>query len=196
MGDVELDKNISSVKITLLGKGMVGKSSLTYRFINFNAPEVHDPTIEDKFCIESNIDGKDIIINILDTAGQDDYQGLIDTWIDTGEGFLLVFAINDRESFDELDKKKSKIEAIKRSSQTPIILVGNKSDLDNEREVTIKEAEEKARSWNASYIETSAKNDVNCNEPFIECTKKLINDHISQAIRLTDIIQGIKGQYN
>lgn len=153
---------------------MVGKSSLTFRFINYNAPEDHDPTIEDKFVTVLEIDGKSVTINILDTAGQDDYQGLIDTWIDYGDGFLLTFALNDRDSFTDLDKKKSKIEIVKKKKKVPLILVGNKSDLPD-RAVSRKEAEEKAKSWGACYFETSAKNDENCHEPFIECTKRLLS---------------------
>jgi small GTP-binding protein len=181
MSETELQAKQNSVKITLLGKGMVGKSSLTYRFINYNAPEEHDPTIEDKFMTVMDIDGKAVTINILDTAGQDDYQGLIDMWIDSGDGFLLVFALNDRESFVELDRKKSKIDAIKRKTKTPIILVGNKSDLENQRQVSKKEGEEKARQWGAVYYETSAKNDILCNEPFIECSRQLLKKDIGSS---------------
>lgn len=163
------------IRITLLGMGMVGKSSLTYRCINYNAPEEHDPTIEDKFLTMLNIDGKSVTTNILDTAGQHGYQkSLLDSWIDQGDGFLLVFAINDKESFNDLDNKKARIDIIKKKSKCPIILVGNKSDL-IDRKVSKKEAEEKAKSWGASYIETSAKSDENCKEVFIECAKKILN---------------------
>jgi len=159
---------------------MVGKSSLTYRCINYNAPEDHDPTIEDKFLTMLNIDGKSVTINILDTAGQQDYQrSLLDTWIDSGDGFLLVFAINDKESFNDLDSKKSKIDLIKKKTKAPIILVGNKSDLTGDRKVARKEAEDKAKQWGVQYMETSAKSDENCKEVFIECAKKIINSQSS-----------------
>ena len=164
-----------SVKITILGKGMVGKSSLTYKFINYDAPEEHDPTIEDKFLIVMDIDGNPVTINILDTAGQDDYQSLLETWIDNGDGFLLIFALNDKESFIELDRKKAKIDSIKRKTKVPLILVGNKCDLESERQVTRREGEEKARQWGGQYFETSAIKGINCNEPFIECSRQLLN---------------------
>ena len=156
---------------------MVGKSSLTYRFINYNAPEEHDPTIEDKFMTVLDLDGRSVTCNVLDTAGQDDYQGLIDSWIDGGDGFLLVFALNDRDSFNDLDKKKSKIDMVKKKKNYPLILVGNKSDL-TDRAIGRKEAEDKAKLWNAAYFETSAKNDENCHAPFIECTKRLLNNDV------------------
>lgn len=66
---------------------MVGKSSLTYRFINYEAPEDHDPTIEDKFMTVNDLDGKSVTVNILDTAGQDDYQGLLILGLTMERGF-------------------------------------------------------------------------------------------------------------
>ena len=165
---------------------MVGKSSLTYRFINYNAPEEHDPTIEDKFMTVVDIEKKSVTINILDTAGQEDYQGLIDTWIDYGEGFLLVFALNDRASFNDLDKKKTKIDIIKKKTKAPIVLVGNKSDLKSDRKVSRKDAEDKAKLWGATYIETSAKTDENCKEAFIECAKKILSSDKKQEVVVQD----------
>ena len=154
---------------------MVGKSSLTYRLINYSAPEEHDPTIEDKFVTQVTIDNKQVTISVLDTAGQEDYQkSLLDTWIDAGQGFLLVFALNDKDSFNDLDKKKARIDIIKKREKCPIILVGNKSDLQNERKISRKEGEDKAKLWGASYIETSAINDDNCKNAFVECAKKII----------------------
>ena len=80
---------------------------------------------------------------------------MIDSWIIFGEGFLLVFAINARESFNELKRQKAKISQIKGS--VPIVLVGNKSDLEEERVISEFEAQQLAQEWNCTYIETSAK---------------------------------------
>lgn len=151
----------------------VGKSSLTYRLIDCNFPTKHDPTITDQFSAFVNIDKENAHIAILDTAGQGDYQSLLDTWIDFGEGFLLVFAINDKTSFNELDKRKSKIDLIKKNKNTPVVLIGNKSDLKDSREVSKEEAEKKAKTWGTVYIETSALENVNCKEAFIECAKRI-----------------------
>jgi GTPase KRas protein len=150
-----VQKKLEKVKLTVLGKGMVGKSSLTYRFINYNTPKGHDPTIEDKYKIVIEVNGTSSEIEILDTAGQDDYQTMLDMWINFGQGFLLVFAVNDRESFDWLTKRRDRILKIKKGS-CPIVLVGNKCDLENERVVSETEGKELAKSWGVSYIETSA----------------------------------------
>ena len=143
------------MKIAVLGKGMVGKSSLTYNYINYNTPKDHDPTIEDKYSTVVNIDGTSCEIEILDTAGQDDYQSLMNYWISFGEAFVLVYAINDRETFESLKEKRDKILKMKKDEYCPIILVGNKSDLESQRLVSEKEGSELANSWGCKFLETS-----------------------------------------
>ena len=164
------------MKITVLGKGVVGKSSLTYRFINFNAPEEHDPTIEDRYKTTANINGSDYEIEILDTAGEEDFQNMIDMWISFGEGFLLVFAINEKESFGLIRGKYDRIIKAKHGDKTvPILLVGNKLDLEKERTVTFDEAKQLATSLGIEYMETSAKNNFNCKEAFENLAQKIID---------------------
>jgi GTPase SAR1 family protein len=81
---------------------------------------------------------------------------MLDMWINFGEGFLLVFAINDYESFECLEKKRDRILKLKKGQNCPIVLVGNKCDLESERVISQNDAKELARQWNAGYIETSA----------------------------------------
>ena len=157
-----------------MGKGVVGKSSLTYRFINYNAPQEHDPTIEDRYKSNLNIDGTDYEVEILDTAGEEDYQNMMDMWISFGEGFLLVFAINERESFELLKGKHERVIKGKHGAKCPILLVGNKQDLADERKVTQDEASQLAQSWGIDYIETSAKTNFNCKEAFERLAQKIV----------------------
>ena len=90
----------------------------------------------------------------------------MDMWISFGEGFLLVFAINDKESFNLLKGKHDRVLKGKHGVKCPILLVGNKQDLENERQVTYSEAKAQADSWGIEYIETSAKTNFNCKEAF------------------------------
>lgn len=150
-----VEKKSHQVKLSVLGKGNVGKSSLTYKFINYNTPKIHDPTIEDKYKTVVEINGATCEIDILDTAGQDDYQNLLDSWINFAQGFLLVFAINDKESIVRIEKLRERILKIKRTN-VPIVIVGNKCDLEDERIISEAEATELAKMWGATYIETSA----------------------------------------
>ena len=143
------------LKLAVLGKGMVGKSSLTYKFINCNTPKDHDPTIEDKYSTITNIDGINCEVEILDTAGQDDYQSLMNYWINFGQAFVLVYAINDKESFEGLVDKRDKILKMKRDDVCPIVIVGNKCDLKEQRKVTVEEAEALGKEWGCQVFETS-----------------------------------------
>ena len=93
-----------------------------------------------------NVNGKEYEVEILDTAGEEDYQNMMDMWISFGEGFLLVFAINEPESFEILKQKHDRVLKGKHGVKCPIILVGNKQDLANERKVTYDEAKQLADS--------------------------------------------------
>ena len=122
--------------------------------------------VEDKFKIDKVIENKSYKIEILDTNGEEDYQNMMDMWISFGEGFLLVFAINDKESFDLIPRKRERIIEGKHGENVPMILVGNKVDLENNRQVLTEEAKKLAESWGIEYIETSAKTNINCNKAF------------------------------
>ena len=180
--DMNKDTNAKPLSVVVLGKGVVGKTSLIYRFVRDAFPEAHDPTIEDNYKAMVEINNESIEIQIVDTAGEEDYQNMLDQWIDVADGFLLVFAINDKDTFNVLDEKYKRIEKHKEKN-VPIILVGNKCDLENERQVTKEEANQKATAWKAKYIETSALTDINknCKEPFIQCAKDIKSNLMSQG---------------
>ena len=98
---------------------------------------------------------------------------MMDMWISFGEGFLLVFAINDHESFELLKGKYERILKGKHGTACPILLVGNKQDLANERKVQFDEAKKLADSWKINYMETSAKTNFNCKEAFERLASKV-----------------------
>ncbi len=164
----------NSIKIALLGSTIVGKSSLIYRLLKYNFSYEYNSTIEDIYKHNLSIEGNDYEIEIVDTAGEEDYQNMIDCWIRYGEGILLVFAINDRKSFESLKEKYNTIIKIKKRENCPIILVGYKLDLEDQRKVTYAEAKELADLWNIDYIETSAKTNFNCTEVFKALTQEIL----------------------
>ena len=158
-----------------MGKALVGKSSLTHRFLYYNIPQdILNPTMEEIFSAIVNIEGQEYEVEVLDTAGEDDYQNMMDMWISYGEGFLLVFAINDSESFEKIKEKHDKIIKDKHGVKCPCLLVGNKQDLEKERKVTYDEAKQLADSWLIEYIETSAKTNYNCKESFEKLAQKIV----------------------
>ena len=163
----------NTIKITVLGNITVGKSSLIYRFINYNLPQEYYDTLEDRYKIDVNIENKDYIVEILDT-GEDLYENITDMWISFGEGFLLVFAINDADSFEKIKLLYNRILKGKHGIKYPILLVGNKQDLENERKVSYDDAKQLADSWGIEYIETSAKTKFNYKEPFEKLAQKVV----------------------
>merc|ERR1712154_55339 len=165
-------------KITVLGSGGVGKSALTIRLITGTYEANYDPTIEDSYRKQVTIDGKPALLDILDTAGQEEYATLQDQWIREGDGFLIVYAINSQESFDEADMIRAKIIRILDPADPddpdiPIVLVGNKCDLENERKVSVKERDERQREWKCPVFESSAKDKTNIDESFFQVVREI-----------------------
>ena len=99
---------------------------------------------------------------------------MMDMWISFGEGFLLAFAINDREGFEVLKGKYERILKGKHGVPCPILLVGTKQELANERKVPFDEAKKLAESWKIKYMEASAKTNYNCKEVFEILAKDIV----------------------
>eukprot|EP01083_Nonionella_stella_P052754 139852_1 len=174
---------IPEFKIVVLGGGGVGKSALTIRLVSDDFLEEYDPTIEDSYRKQCDLDGKSVMLDVLDTAGQDDFAALRDAWMREAEGFLLVYSITKRATFDEVMALYARIMRVKEDeeSNVHIILVGNKCDLMNQREVMHKEGKELADDWGCGFFETSAKTKINNEEPFFECAR-LIRDGDQQSV--------------
>lgn len=119
--------------------------------------EDYEPTKADSYRKKVQLDGEEVQIDILDTAGQEDYAAIRDNYFRSGEGFLLVFSITESESFAVLDEFREQILRVKNAEDVPLILIGNKSDLEDRRSVRREEAADKASKWGKPYIETSAK---------------------------------------
>eukprot|EP01135_Chromosphaera_perkinsii_P003559 Nk52_evm17s248 gene=Nk52_evmTU17s248 len=166
------------IKIIITGFGGVGKSCLVLQYLNGEFVGEYEPTKADSFRKKMKVDEKEILLEILDTAGQEEYHGVMDTYLRTGDGFIVVFSVAEKSTFDMVDEFRENIlrnneEKFARGKDDAndykakqIILVGNKCDLKEGREVTRAEAEEKAASWKAKYIETSAKENINVTQMF------------------------------
>ncbi|XP_075772924.1 ras-related protein R-Ras isoform X2 [Pelodiscus sinensis] len=122
-------------KLVVVGGGGVGKSALTIQFIQSYFVSDYDPTIEDSYTKICTIDGTPTRLDILDTAGQEEFGAMREQYMRTGEGFLLIYAINDRGSFTEISKFHTQILRVKDRDDFPMILVGNKADLDLQRQL-------------------------------------------------------------
>eukprot|EP00057_Strongylocentrotus_purpuratus_P001498 XP_001199418.2 PREDICTED: ras-related protein R-Ras2 isoform X1 [Strongylocentrotus purpuratus] len=123
-------------KIVVVGGGGVGKSAITIQFIQSYFVTDYDPTIEDSYTKQCVIDNTVCKLDILDTAGQDEFSAMREQYMRTGDGFLLVFALTNRTSFDEIYKYHRQILRVKDRDEFPMILIGNKADLEDSRIVS------------------------------------------------------------
>ena len=154
--------------------------------------ETYDPTIEDSYRKQVQIDGQSCMLEVLDTAGQEEYVSLRDQWIRDGEGFVLVYSISSRASFQRIKKFYNQIQRVKESAATasptfpgspslnnnaqgpaPVMLVGNKCDRVTEREVSTQEGAGLAKELGCEFVEASAKNCVNVEKAFYDVVRQL-----------------------
>ena len=158
-------------KVVMLGSGAVGKSAITVQMVSGHFLSSYDPTIEDSYRTTININNQDIILNIIDTAGQEEFYALRDQYIRSGDGYIIVFSITSVTSFLEVNAIKEQLNIVLDSDDNtliPIILVGNKCDLEEYRQVQSSDAQRLAEEWKVKYFETSAKNKTNINRIFEE----------------------------
>ncbi|CAF0786645.1 unnamed protein product [Brachionus calyciflorus] len=172
---------MQNFKIIILGPGGVGKSALTQRFISGNFIEAYDPTIEDCYLKTVKYKNKEYKLEILDTAGTDQFTSLRDVYINSGDAFVVVYSIDSISSFNDIQSIIDQICTIKESDPSPLIIVGNKCDLDEDREISEEMGEMLANSSRCSFIETSAKLDLNIKEIFYDLLSQLINKRASMT---------------
>ena len=164
---------MNDYKIVIVGGGGVGKSALTIQFIQNNFIIEYDPTIEDSYRKQIRMDNETYLLDILDTAGQEEYSAMRDHYMRNGEGFILVYAINNRPSFEETKIFREQILRVKDSDNVPLVLCGNKCDLEKERQISKIEGEELSKKYNAIFFETSAFKRINIDEIFYSIVKEI-----------------------
>jgi GTPase KRas protein len=160
-------------KIVVVGGGGVGKSALTIQFIQSHFVDEYDPTIEDSYRKQCVIDDEVALLDVLDTAGQEEYSAMREQYMRTGEGFLCVYSIVSRNSFDEISTFYQQILRVKDKDYFPVIIIGNKCDLEHERAVAIQEGYELAKQFGCKFMETSAKHKINVDEAFYTLDREI-----------------------
>lgn len=178
--DKDEDANADlTFKVIIIGNASVGKSSLIERGTKNIFTEDYNATIGfEYFSFYVKHDNKIIKLQVWDTCGQEIYQSLITNFYRNSSLAILVYAINDTKSFENLEdwlkdlRKESNPDA-------KIILIGNKVDLESEREISYEEAEKYAKDYNFSYFfETSAKTGFNAQKVFINAALTLYEDYL------------------
>ena len=160
-------------KVVVLGSGGVGKSALTVQFVSGTFVEKYDPTIEDFYRKEIDVDGSPAVLEILDTAGTEQFASMRDLYIKNGQGFLLVYSIINAQTFIDVQPLRDQIARVKGGIASMIVLVGNKCDMEAERAVPSRDGETLAAEWACPFFETSAKTSVNVHEMFAEIVREI-----------------------
>jgi len=163
---------MTEYKLVVVGDGGVGKSAITIQLIQNHFVEEYDPTIEDSYRKQVVIDGETCLLDILDTAGQEEYSAMRDQYMRTGEGFLLVFAVNEAKSFENVGNYREQIRRVKDSDEVPMVLVGNKCDLSS-RTVDSRLVQDAARSYGIPAVDTSAKTRMGVDEAFYTLVREI-----------------------
>jgi len=163
-------------KLVMVGDSGVGKSCLLDKFLDDSSTNNFISTIGvDIRSREMLLNDKRVKIQVWDTGGQQRYRPVLASCYRGALGVIIVFDVTNRSSFDNIKQWIVEVEEFSHSSGIPRILVGNKADLADRREVDLEVAEEFARSNNLPYIETSVMRQSNIKEAFLELVKNSIS---------------------
>ncbi|CAD8168033.1 unnamed protein product [Paramecium pentaurelia] len=172
--------------------GSTRKSCLLLQYVDQKFRDAHQITMGVEFGTNIIKYNSHIIkLHIWDTAGQESFQSMIRSYYRNAIGCILVFDLTDRKSFESLIRWHNEVLACS-GNDIQIIIVGNKHDLQNKREVQEKEALELAKQFNANYIETSALNGLNVVQIFENLTSQILQEIQSGKIDPQNEIYGIK----
>ncbi len=169
-------------KIVIIGDSSVGKTGILNRYLHNEFYKDTKATVGVEFGAKKlNVNKKQIRLQIWDTAGQERYRAITSTYYKGAKGAFIVFDISNKTSFENVDRW---IKEIKMLAELDIfiILIGNKSDLEEEgkREVSIEEAKTKAEFLGIPYLETSAKTSSNIDKAFNDVCSKVVDKLIIQ----------------
>ncbi|KAI8581288.1 hypothetical protein K450DRAFT_232317 [Umbelopsis ramanniana AG] len=144
-------------KLVFLGEQSVGKTSLITRFMYDTFDNTYQATIGIDFLSKTMyLEDRTVRLQLWDTAGQERFRSLIPSYIRDSSVCIIVYDITNRNSFMNTSKWIDDVRA-ERGNDVIIVLVGNKTDLNDRRQVSVEEGEKKSRENNVMFIETSAK---------------------------------------
>ena len=186
------------IQIIIIGESQVGKTSILYQYTQNKFSTQYLATVGVEYFVkEELINNKHIRVKIWDTAGQEQYKSITKSFYKNSDGIVIVYDVHDKKSFEKVqDWVQSLNEYTDSSKQIPVILVGNKIDL--EREVSTEEGEKLAESFKLPFFESSAKE----NKGITEFMHKIITDVLNvvgqsttqKGIGLNDVQQTTSGE--
>jgi len=170
-----MTRDMRHFNVVVLGAGGVGKSALTVRFVQDVFLENYDPTIEEAYRRILDVDGVKASLEVLDTAGTEQFTALNEFYIKSGQGFVLVFSLTQEASLHEVNNLRQQIYRVKGGDITvPIVVVGTKLDLVAEREVSRGTIQSLVARWGIPFYETSAKRNWHISDVFQGLVKQML----------------------
>ncbi len=159
--------NVLSLKFIFLGESSVGKTSIIEKYTGNKFKDIHQTTLGIDFKTKIlNLKGHKIKLAIWDTAGQERFRSIATNYIKNCHGIFLVFDLSNKYSFESIDFWFDEIKKVKNLDELKLVILGNKNDLNNIREVKNEKISEFTKINNFKFFETSAKTGEGINEAF------------------------------
>jgi small GTP-binding protein len=161
--------------VALLGGGAVGKSSITVRYLNDEFNVDYDPTILDSYDKVTKVDDIPVQLELLDTAGQDEFKSLREQSMRNAYGFVLVCDLTNPSTVANLEEFVKELNRVKEGELIPVVLVGNKLDLADKRAVAKTVLEDFAKEWlhSCPVFEVSAKDGIGIDPVFLQIVREM-----------------------
>ncbi|KAM5370897.1 hypothetical protein ACJZ2D_008330 [Fusarium nematophilum] len=162
---------MESIKLMLMGAGGVGKTTIKIQALYPQFLDIDDPTLEDSYRKQVNVDGETCVLEVLETV-DGEYPALVDGWIQLADAYILSYSLTDRLTFNEIRASHARIESVREKSAPewlpkasinawksgPIVLVANKADLVEGRQVWTHEGRDMAKELGVPFVELTARN--------------------------------------
>ena len=180
-------------KLILIGDSCVGKSNILLKYLKNQFNENSKTTIGVEFGTKNIIiNNKRIKIQIWDTAGQERYRSITSAYYKGAKGALIVYDITRKNTFDNIDKWITDLK-LNGDKNICIIILGNKSDLIDKREINKNDGIKKAEMYKTAFLETSALNGDNISKAFDELIEQIVinNKNIFQDDNENEIDKGV-----
>ena len=189
----EIEEYEMMVKVILIGDSGVGKTNIMSKFLKNQFMEESKATIGVEFGSKLfNHEGHKIKAQIWDTAGQEKYKAITGAYYKGSKGALVVYDITQKKTFENIEKWVNDLKAAGDPKIT-IILIGNKNDLDDKRQVSKDQGEEKARSFGCAFLETSAYSGDNIDKAFNLMVKEIYEKFSNDSTGEDELAPGSNG---
>ena len=171
------DNNLEKIKLGIFGDSSVGKTYFSRKYVNDINLESSLSTIGIEYLTINKVlsNGEKYTIYIYDTAGQEKYRSLSLNSLRHCDGVILMYDITNKKTFDSISEWIKNIYE-KKDEDYPLVLIGNKCDLKDERVISKEEGIEMAEKYKTTYFETSAKEGINIEKPIEELINKIIKN--------------------